>query len=153
MTHVFDNIFDTKSNISPWWLDFQKKYSIHEKCGRASPIRNILAKVMKMKSSLPKSAKTIQKLYNLFTVEFAKELTGHTFQCFSVWRSSQFSKWRISTSGNLSSKIFLVSDHQILYSKLYKNHCREILTLLSTKLEKTLTEISWNPLSLSHPIP
>ena len=49
-------------------------------------------------------------------------------------------KWRISTSGNLFSKIFFVSDHQIVYSKLYKNHCRYILTEVMTKLEKTLTE-------------
>ena len=32
--------------------------------------------------------KTVQFIY----CGVAKELTGHTFQCFWVWRSSQFSK-------------------------------------------------------------
>ena len=67
-TLVFDDIFDSKSKISPWWLAFQKKYGIHEKCGRASRIQHILAKVLEMKPSLSKSTKTTEKLCILFTV-------------------------------------------------------------------------------------
>ena len=47
-TLVFDDIFDRKSKIYPWWLDFQKKHDIHEKCGRASLTQNILAKFVEI---------------------------------------------------------------------------------------------------------
>ena len=46
--HVFDDIFDWKSKIYPWWLDFQKKNDIHEKCGRASLTQNILSKFVEI---------------------------------------------------------------------------------------------------------
>ena len=47
-TLVFDDIFDRKSKIYPWWLDFQKKKCIHEKCGRASLTQNILSKFVEI---------------------------------------------------------------------------------------------------------
>ena len=72
--HVFDSIFNTKSKISPRWLDFQKKYSIHEKCGRASRTHNILWKVLRMKSSLSKSTKTVENCANYLLYGFLKEL-------------------------------------------------------------------------------
>ena len=70
--------------ISPWWLDFQKKYCIHEKCARASRIQNILAKVPKMTFSLSKVTKTSQKLSKLFTVWFPKELTIPRCRLFNL---------------------------------------------------------------------
>ena len=68
LPHVFNGNFDSKSNISPRILAPNYKHCIHEKCGRASRIQNILAKVLKMNSSLSKSTKTSQKLRNLFIV-------------------------------------------------------------------------------------
>ena len=43
---------------------------------------------MRMKSSLPKSTKTIKKVHNLFTVEFPKELTDRSCAEFWTMRSS-----------------------------------------------------------------
>ena len=97
--------------------------------------------VLKRKSSLLKSRKTTHILYNLFTLWFPKELTRLAFAKLFDVSSAQTLKCCISTSGNLFSKIFFVSDHQIVYSKLYKNHCRYILMELMTKLEKTPSEI------------
>jgi hypothetical protein len=66
-THVFDDIFDSKSKISPFWFDFQKKKCIHEKCATASRIQNILAKVMEIDVFLVKiyknHRKTVQSIY------------------------------------------------------------------------------------------
>ena len=76
---VFDNIFDSKSNISPWRFDFQKKNSIHEKCGRASPIRNILAKVLDIYVFPVKISKNHRKCCKLFTVWFPKEMAMSRF--------------------------------------------------------------------------
>ena len=73
-TSRFRQYFDTKSKISPRWLGFQKKYGIHEKCGRASRTQNILSKVLRTKSSLSKSTKTIEICANYLLYGFLKEL-------------------------------------------------------------------------------
>ena len=73
-TSRFRQYFFTKSKISPWWVDFHKKYDIHEKCGRASRTQNILSKVLRMKSSLLKSTKTVENCANYLLYGFLKEL-------------------------------------------------------------------------------
>ena len=52
---------------------------IHEKCGTASRVRNILSKVLIILVFLVKILKTTPTVYNLFTVWFPKELVGHDF--------------------------------------------------------------------------
>ena len=74
--HVFDDIFDWKSKIYPWWLDFQKKNDIHEKCGRASLTQNILSKFVEIYVFPVKIYKNHKKMCKLFTVWFPKELTN-----------------------------------------------------------------------------
>ena len=107
--YVFDSIFDSKSNISPWWLDFQKKYNIHEKCGRVSPIRNILTKVLDIYVLLVKISKNHRKICKLFTVWFPKELA--MFRFFRFWpdlvpKSPWFSFSFFSAVTQRFSKIF-----------------------------------------------
>ena len=52
---------------------------IHEKCGRVSPIRNILAKVLDIYVLLVKISKKHRKICKLFTVWFPKELAMFRF--------------------------------------------------------------------------
>ena len=87
----------TFSAVHPRFLQedllFSKKKCIHEKCGRASRIQNILAKVLKIKSSLPESTKTTPKLCKLFTVWFPKELL-HLRHWQNHWFLGELPSWR-----------------------------------------------------------
>ena len=106
--YVFDSIFDTKSNISPWWLDFQKKNSIHEKCERASRIRNILAKVLGIYVFPVKTNKNHRKICKLFTVWFPKELAMSSFSGFRPDLGPKSPRFPFSFFSAVTQRIFKI---------------------------------------------
>ena len=106
--HVFGNIFDSKSKISPWRLDFQKKNSIHEKCGRASPIRNILAKVLDIYVFPVKIDKNHRKICKLFTVWFPKELAMSRFFEFCLDLGPKSPRFPFSFFSAVTQRIFKI---------------------------------------------
>ena len=141
MTHVFDNIFDTKSNISPWWLDFQKKNSIHEKCGRASPIRNILVKIMDIYVLLVKIGKNHRKTCWLFTVWFPKEM--HNTWIVRFWMRQMICTVfaPVSWVFGVRSKFWMLKKGEMLYFTALPNLFE---TRLHVPIPRRLKTHGWN---------
>ena len=65
-----------------WCLRHNSFIKTSEKCGRASPIRNILAKVLGIYVFPVKTDKNHRKICKLFTVWFPKELAMSSFSGF-----------------------------------------------------------------------
>ena len=84
-----------------------------------------------------------RKLCKLFTVWFPKGIDDvQILQNFDRARAPT-SKWRISTSRNTFSKIFHVSDHQVIYLKLCKAHFRHLHSAEWRSSRRHPVKITW----------
>ena len=77
--HVFDDIFDWKSKIYPWWLDFQKKMIYMKIAEERACLKIFCQNSWKFTSSLSKSTKTTKKCVNYLLCGFLRN-----------WRMSRY---------------------------------------------------------------
>ena len=105
---------------------------IHEKCGKASRIQNILVKSQKMKSFLSKLTKTIPKRCNWFTVWFPKELTDRKW-CFNWSFQTHLTKI------DISSRVFrsVISDFCGAWSSTISTSSMNSIALVQTSWAAT----------------
>ena len=95
---------------------------IHEKCGTASRIRNILSKVMIFLVFLVKIHKTTPELYNIFTVWFPKELIGHDFPSLRSQNRADFGELVLRARWELELHIHRKDGRRTLLCLIFRAH-------------------------------
>ena len=121
---TFSTVFRHKIQDFSMMSWFSQKIWYTWKMRKSEPDTKYFVKSLENEVLPVKINENHRKLCKSFTVWLPKGIGDVQFvQVFTMMEGLTL-KWRISTSGNLFSKIFFVSDPQIVYSKLYKNHCR-----------------------------